>query len=192
MKFSSYGSQDVHRRGKETSSWGTTSGPIKEKQCQGSARSVPSTPNQVSMASRAVTMGKKVCFQFLDEQNFCIGTWIQQQGWEKLCSLKVPTCSHLVWEFFENLRLDSESIWFEVKGTEIILDQRRLGHLLKMPSSGFRVAELHNDFDGMQRLFGSNILEKFDIHNSNLLLTELKFLHSIIFRIFFPRIGRFD
>ena len=44
----------------------------------------------------------------------------------------------------------------------------------------------------MRRLLDINIGENFDIHNANLLPAELKLLHSMIYRIFFPRIRRFD
>ena len=88
--------------------------------------------------------------------------------------------------------MDIESIWSVIKGTEIILDQRRLGHLFEMPSSRLQVIELWNDFNGMQRLLGWNIPKKFDIHNANFLFVELKLLYSMISKIFFSRIRRFD
>ena len=64
-------------------------------------------------------------------------------------SLEVPTYPHLIREFFKNLRMDTESVGLVVKDAEIILNQRRLGHLLQMPSSGLQSVELSNDFDGM-------------------------------------------
>ena len=67
-----------------------------------------------------------------------------------MCLLELPTNPHLVREFFKNLSLDTESTESMVKGIEIILDRRRLGHLLQMPSSGLQAMELPNDFDGIQ------------------------------------------
>ena len=104
-----------------------------------------------------------------------------------MCSLELSTYPHLIKEFFKNLRLDTKSIESLVKGIEIILDQRRLGHLLQMPSSGLQAVELSNDFDGMRKLLDRNLSKKFDIHNANLMPIELRLLHSMISQIFFPR-----
>lgn len=71
----------------------------------------------LSMGNRAVTIGRKVNFGFLEKKHFRIGSWIRNQGWEKIYSLDVPTYPKLVREFDESLRVGTCSIDSRVKGT---------------------------------------------------------------------------
>ena len=63
-------------------------------------------------------------------------------------------------EFFENLEIDMDCIWSTVKGTEIALDQRKLGHLLEMQCTEIHVPEVENDFEGLRRILGRDYVEK--------------------------------
>ena len=90
------------------------------------------------------------------------------------------------------MRIGSNSIWLEVKGIKIILDQRRLEHILQLLYGGIRAPGLKNDFEGLKKLLDGDNVDHRDIHNANLLPVELKLLHSILCRIFFSKIGRFD
>ena len=106
--------------------------------------------------------------------------------------MDLPIYPQLVREYFENLRIGIDSLWSEVKGTEIILDQRRLGHMLQMSHGGIRDPSFENDFEGLRKLLGRENVDHRDIHNANNLPVELKLLHSMLCRKFFPRIGIFD
>ena len=54
-----------------------------------------------------------------------------------------------------------------MKGIEIALNQRKLGHLLEMPSSGICYPSLENDFDGLRRILSREDVENFDFYKAN-------------------------
>ena len=87
--------------------------------------SPPPPPPRLFTVTRVVTTGWKVDFQFLKAEHFRIGLCIHQQGWEKICSLEVPTYRNLVREFFENLRCCGEFVESTVKGVQISLSERQ-------------------------------------------------------------------
>ena len=73
-------------------------------------------------------MGHCVDIEYLDQKYFHIGSWIQQQGWKKLCTLEVNIYPDLIKEFFDNISFEHGSkIESVVKGVHISLDERKIG-----------------------------------------------------------------
>lgn len=93
-------------------------------------------PPQIAMTNRSITTKRKVYFDFLEQENFHIGQWFQNQRWKRFCSLEVPIYLPLVHSFFENLRLSGTYIESTVKGQLIVLDENQLSSLLEMPKEG--------------------------------------------------------
>ena len=115
-------------------------------------------PPRVSMASRSVIVGKKIYFNFLEEENFRIGDWIKAQGWELFSSLDLPVYPTLVRAFFENMTLGANEIYSTVKGCNIVVDQGIISNLLNMPSEGIQSLHLTKRLEGMR-----TILERRDV-----------------------------
>lgn len=144
------------------------------------------------MGNGPVTIGRKVNFGFLEKEHFCIGSWIRNQGWEKLCSLDIPTYPRLVREFFKNLRIGIGSIESRVKDSLIIIDERRLGSLLEMTISRTCILNLKKKKDGLKVVLERNEVKDLGNLYVNKLLVEMKLLHNIVSQIFILKIGIFD
>ena len=144
------------------------------------------------MADRVVTTGRKLDFDFLNQESFQIGEWLKSQGWEKFCSPDLPVFPKLVKSFFEHLRVRTHSLESVVNGVRIILNEAKLSEILEMPMEGIQVLRLEDIIDGLKCILEKDDVTGIDIVQANQLSVELRFLHHIISRIIFPKTGRFD
>ena len=137
-----------------------------------------------------MTTKRKINFGFLEKQEFEIEECIKFQGWEYLCSLKLPTYPNLVREFYENASIGSKSLETEVKGVEIHLIVENLGQLLKTPMEG---TEKFDDQQARLRLlFNRDDALDFEEILAKHLSMKHCLLHHMVCKVFIPWIGRFD
>ena len=144
------------------------------------------------MADRVITTRRKLDFDFLSQEGFQMGEWLKAQGWEKFCSLDIPTFPRLVKSFFENLRIRPNSLESVINGVRIVLDEAKLSQILEMPREGSCVLRLEDRLDGLRCVLEREDVTGIDLVQANQLLVELRLLHHIISRIIFPKTRRFD
>ena len=144
------------------------------------------------MGNRSITSGRRVVFEFLDLENLRIGDWLRRQHWERFCSLDIPLYPNLVRNFFENMSLGYESIISMVKGTQIMITEDRLSRILGIPKGGKCFLTLDKKEDGLRIVLENKNVTDLRSLQANQLSLEMRLLHNMVRRIFFPKIGRFD
>ena len=152
-----------------------------------------SPPQAISMmGNRSVTSGRKVDPDFLDRENFRIGNWIRRQHWDSFCNLNVPYYPSLVRNFFENMSLGYESIISTVKDVQIVINEEKLSQLLAIPKTGKCFMTLGKKEEALKAILGKERVTDLRSLQAGQLKLEMRLLHNIVSRIFFPKTGRFD
>ena len=141
------------------------------------------------MATRPITICRLVYFNFLEQENFSIDQWIKNQGWKRFCSLDLPVYPNLVRAFFENIRLESSQIFSTVKGVDLVVDEARLCKLLGMPNQDLYHLHLNKKKEGLQVILKRRNINFKGNLIANQLSPEMRFLHNMVSRIFFPKTG---
>ena len=155
--------------------------------------SQPSISPSVNLLSdRKVETGKNIDFRFFEKEGFTFATKIKNQGWELYCSLKEVTYVDLVREFYQNLNYGNGSVTSTVKGIDICLDSRILGEILQLPSEGYSYMELPIKEEGIRIILGEAFSGSLNRLEAKLLSIEMRVLHQIVTKLFFPRSGRHD
>ena len=100
-----------------------------------------------------------------------------------------PVYIDLVKEFYSNLVFINGVLRSIVKGVQIILNAPRLGRLLQMPCKGSCLDKLSRKEIGLKTILGREDVEGFMKIEAKDLSVEMRLLHHMIFRIFFPKGG---
>ena len=79
-----------------------------------------------------------------------------------------------------------------VKGIDICLDSRILGEILHLPSEGYSYMELPVKEEGIRIILGETYSGSLNKLEAKLLSIEIRVLHQIVTKLFFPRSGRHD
>ena len=79
-----------------------------------------------------------------------------------------------------------------VKGIDICLDSRILGEILQLPSEGYSYMELPIKEEGIRIILGEDFSGSLNKLEAKLLSIEMRVLHQIVTKLFFPRSGRHD
>ena len=113
-------------------------------------------------------------------------------GFQKLCSLEVPTYPNLVREFYGTAARTPEGLVGTVRGVSILVSKELLGSLLDISITGPEPYYLEQ-----RELALNSVLEREDCNpymviSANDLGAESRLLLSVIGRILFPKIGRFE
>ena len=103
-----------------------------------------------------------------------------------------PVYIDLIKEFYLNLIFSDRVLRSAVKGVQIILNTPRLGRLLQIPCEGSCLDKLPKKKIGLRTILGRDNVEGFLKIEAMDLSVEMKLLHHMVSRIFFPRGGRYD
>ena len=79
-----------------------------------------------------------------------------------------------------------------VKGVHIVLDERRLGHLLEVPRSGICYLNLTDKVEALKCVLERDNANEIEQLVANQLSVEMRLLHSIVGYIIFFKIGGHD
>lgn len=113
-------------------------------------------------------------------------------GWEYLCSLNVPTYPDLVWEFYNNTRFGQGQISSKVIDIPILVTEEILRDALQIPNDGENGDHLENRNEGISTILNREIIEDWTEISANQLNAEMRLLHYMINKMFFPKIEKFD
>ena len=154
--------------------------------------SVPNLPSTPPCASKSVTTGRCIYFHVLEREGFEIGENLIALGFQKLCSLEVPTYPNLVREFYGTAARTPEGLVGTVRGVSILVSKELLGSLLDISITGPEPYYLEQ-----RELALNSVLEREDCNpymviSANDLGAESRLLLSVIGRILFPKTGRFE
>ena len=150
------------------------------------------TPSKNPLSDRKVETGKNIDFRFFESEGFSLASKIKNQGWSFYCSLKEVTFVDLVREFYQNLIYGNGSVTSTVKGIDICLDPVILGEILHLPSEGYAYMELPVKEEGISVIFGGTYQGNLNKLEAKILPIEMRILHQMVTKLFFPRSGRHD
>ncbi|GAV57212.1 LOW QUALITY PROTEIN: hypothetical protein CFOL_v3_00750, partial [Cephalotus follicularis] len=99
-----------------------------------------------SYTARKVLCGRVVDFAFTSGDNFQLELWFIALGWRDFFSINVPYYVELVKEFYSNMvnvsdDCDSVEIKTKVSTNVIKFDDKLLGNILRVPTSGSKFFE---------------------------------------------------
>ena len=97
-----------------------------------------------------------------------------------------PVYIDLVKEFYSNLVFNDGVLRSVIKGVKIVLNAASLDRLLQMPYEGSCLNELLRKEDGLRSILGRNDVVDFMKIEAKDLSVEMRLLHHMISKIFFP------
>ena len=74
----------------------------------------------------------------------------------------------------------------------MVVNEDRLSRILGVPKEGKCFMTLSRKVDGLKAILERSNVTSLKNLQANLLSMEIRLLHNIVSRIFFPKIGRFD
>ena len=154
--------------------------------------SVPDLPSTTSCASKSVTTGRCIYFHFLEREGFEIGENLISLGFQRLCSLEIPTYPNLVREFYGMTARTPERIVGTVRGVSILVSKELLGFLLEIPITGQEPYYIEKRELALNTVLDREDCNPYMVISANDLEAESRLLLSIIGRILFPKTGRFE
>ena len=116
----------------------------------------------------------------------------KNQGWRFYCSLKEVTYVDLVREFYLNLHYGNGTVTSTIKGIDICLDPIILGEILHLPCEGYSYMELPVKEEGINVILGRTYSGSLNKLEAKILSIEMRILHQLVTKLFFPRSGRHD
>ena len=90
------------------------------------------------------------------------------------------------------MSLGYESIIFNVKGTKIVINEDRLSRILGVPKEGKCFLSLDKKGEGLKTILEKKNVTDLRSIQANQLSLEMRLLHNMVSRIFFPKTRRFD
>lgn len=70
--------------------------------------STPSSPMADRMSRKAIASGKRIDFEYFDQEGFSIGEWIRVVGCKSFCSMSERYYPHLIQEFYRSMAQGSD------------------------------------------------------------------------------------
>lgn len=101
------------------------------------------------------------------------------------CTLEVPIYPKFDRMFFENLRIGTECIISSIKGTLIVLDERRINSILAMLRASVCFLALEKKINGLKVILETDDVRNLKNLQANQLFMKMRLLHDMVNRIFF-------